>query len=291
MEENTKKLKPKKRGLMHNLLENRKSRYFIMLLLMLPFMIAIGVFSYIAYKEAKGLMSMATGVTETKDENLISSMNYILRENATDVQKEYFAELKEAIEGEVKADDVTLAGLIGKNYVADFYTWTNKQGQFDIGGLYYVYDGEFESGEHFKENVFLRARDGYYKYLSNYINQYGSDKLPEVESVELTKCEKAPWQFLINEHISYMQNEAGEWYDYREDHFFDAYLVSCKWTYKEGSAMDLSKFPTSINLLVISREGRFSIIEASEDPITEREHVVEENEDTEKSEETEDSQG
>lgn len=292
MEENTKVLKPKKQSKLHSLLQNKKSRYFIMLLLMIPFIIGIVVFSVIAIKEVKGLKSLATGVTETKDENLIASMNYILRENATDLQKEYFAELKQAIESEdteTPVDDTTIAGLIGKNYVADFYTWTNKQGQYDIGGLYYVYDGEFESGEDFKENVFLRARDGYYKYISNYIKQYGSDKLLEVESVELTKCEKAPWQYVINEHIAYKQDENGEWYDVREDHYFDAYLVSCKWTYKEGSALNVSQFPTSINLLVISRDGRFSIIEASESPITEREQTVEENEDIESDEETEES--
>lgn len=290
MEENSKRLKPKKHSKLHDLLAKKRSRYFIMLLFMLPFIVAIGIFSTIAYREAKGLMSMATGTTETKDENLIASMNYILRDNATDIQKEYFAELKNAIENEEAAvDDTTIAGLIGKNYVADFYTWTNKQGQYDIGGLYYVYNGEFENGEHFKENVFLKARDGFYKYINNYINQYGSDKLIEVESVELTKCEKAPWQFLINEHISYKQDDQGEWYDYREDHYYDAYLVSCRWTYKEDSALNLSQFPTSINLLVIARDDRFSIIEASESPITERQHTVEENEDTETNEENETS--
>ena len=292
MQENTTRLKPKKQNRFHDLLENKKSRYFIMLLMMIPFIIGIVVFSIIAYKEAMGLKSLATGVTETKDENLIESMNYILRENATDLQKEYFKELKDAVESENSeeaVDDTTIAGLIGKNFVADFYTWTNKQGQYDIGGLYYVFDGEFENGDSFKENVFLRARDGYYKYLSNYINDYGADKLLEVENVELTKCEKAPWQYVISEHVAYKQDENGDWYDEREDHYFDAYLVSCRWNYKEGSALNASQYPTSINLLVISRNGRFSIIEASESPITERKQMVEENEDIESIEEQEES--
>ena len=286
-------MKPKKTSRLHTLLADKKSRYLLMLAFMLPFIIAIGIFSFIAYREAKGIMSMATGVSETKDENRIDSMNYILRDNATDLQKDYFKELKEAIEGgsEEPVDDAAIAGMVGKNYVADFYTWSNKQGQYDIGGLYYVYDGEFESGEHFKENVFLRARDGFYKYISNYISQYGADKLLEVSNVELTKCEKAPWQFITNEHIAYKQDEAGEWHDYREDKAYDAYLVSLRWEYKEGSALDLSQFPTSINLLVIKTDDRFEIIEASSDPIKERvreaEETVEENEDAE----TEDSEG
>ena len=270
----TKILKPKKEGFASKLF-NGKNRYLVMFLLIIPFLIAIGVFGFIAYRETKNIMNFASGETVTKDENIIKSMNYVLRDNATDLQKEYFAELKKAVEGpfvegEAQPDGTTIAGLVGQNYVADFYTWTNKQGQFDIGGLNYIFNGRYENNDHFRQNVFQAARDGFYKYLSSYISQYGADKLIEVENVELTKCQKAPWQFLINEHIKYEQDSEGEWIDIRGDVKYDAYLVSCKWTYKEGSSLDISKFPTSINLLVIDRDGVYYIIEASESEIHER---------------------
>lgn len=272
MEEKKLKLKKtKKKSSIHSLFADRKKRYLLMLALMLPFLIAIGIFAVIAYREAKNLMDLANGAqVETKAENIVESMRYVLRDNPTDVQKEYFAQLKEAVEGSEPADDVTIAGLVGKNYVTDFYTWTNKRGQYDIGGLSYVYGGEFENGDHFKENVYLKARDGFYKYISYYGTQYGKENLLEVENVEITRCEKLSSQYIINEHVTYKQDEAGEWYDYREDHGFDAYAVSLKWNYKENTVLPMSQFATSVNLMIINREGRFEVIEASESTINAR---------------------
>ena len=258
----------KKRSGLSALFADKKKRYLVMLAMMLPFIIAIAIFSSIAYKEAKNLIDLAKGgQVETKAENIIESMNYILRDNPTDIQKDYFAQLKEAIEGNEVFDDALVAELVAKNYVVDFYTWTNKRGAYDIGGLYYVYDGEFENGDHFKENVYLKARDGFYKYLSTYATQYGKENLIEVEDVQVTRCEKMSSQYIINEHDSYKQDAEGEWYDYRVDHGYDAYAVSCTWTYKENSKLDMSKFAKAINLVVINRGGRFEVIEASESSV------------------------
>ncbi len=281
--------KQKKESKIKALFADKKKRYPLMLAFMLPFIVAIAVFSSIAYREIKNLKDLAKGgQTETKAENIVESMNYILRDNPTDLQKEYFAELKEAIEGEVPADDVTIAGLVAKNYVADFYTWTNKRGQYDIGGLYYVYDGEFENGDHFKENVYLKARDGFYKYISYYGKQYGKENLLEVENVEISKCEKLSSPYIINEHVSFKKDAEGEWYDYREDHGYDVYAVTCNWTYKENNSLPMSQFAKSINLAIINREGRFEVIEASENTINAR-TGSQENTAIEEAEATEDS--
>ena len=262
------KERKKKTDNVRSLFADKKKRYLLMLLIMLPFLVAIGIFSFFAYRETKTLMDLAKGTqAEAKPENVIEEMNYILRDNPTDIQKEYFEQLKEAIEGEERADNETIVSLVAKNYVVDFYTWTNKRGQYDIGGLYYVYDGEFENGDHFKENVYMKARDGFYKYMSFYGNQYGKENLLEVENVEVTRCQKLSEPFIINEHVSYMQDEEGEWYDYREDHEFDVYAVTCNWTYKENTSLPMSQFATSINLAIIERDGRFEVIEASENTI------------------------
>ena len=134
-----------------SLFEDKKKRYLYMILFMLPFIIAIGIFGFIAYKEAKSLIELATDEVETKDTHKIESMNYVLRDNATELQEEYFTELKAAVESDTQ-DPVTIAGLVGKNYVADFYTWTNKQGQYDVGGMYYVCSKKNETVK-YKENI------------------------------------------------------------------------------------------------------------------------------------------
>ena len=272
MKQNKKRKRNKKEGFsLKALFTNKKYRYLAMFLMMLPFIVAIAIFSTIAYREAKSMANMASGnvVAEAKPENVIGDSWYVLRDNATDLQKEYFAELKDAIENGT-ADDATIAGLIGKNYVADFYTWTNKAGQYDIGGMYYVYDGQFVNGDHFKDNVYLKARDGFYKYLSTYSTKYGKENLLEVEDVEIVKCEKMSSKYIINEHIENRQDAEGEWYDYREDVPYDAYSVSLRWKYKDGTSLTTSQFANAINLAVIQRDGKWEIVEASESIINAR---------------------
>lgn len=281
--------KVKKKVTLKSLFTNKKTRYWMMLACMLPFIIAIFVFGRIALTEAKNILALAKGstVVETKPENVIEEMDYILRDNPTDLQKDYFKELKDAIEGEERADDSTIASLVAKNYVADFYTWTNKRGQYDVGGFYYIYDGEFPDGDHFKENSFLKARDGFYKYISSYGTQYGKENLIEVEDVEVVSCSKMSSPYEISEHLEYRQDSAGEWYDYRVANKYDGYNVSLRWKYKENTKLNLSQFATSINLAVIKRNGRFEIVEASESAINGRKETSQVTEtQTETSEET-----
>ncbi len=250
---------------------NRDRRFLLMFLLMIPFLVAIGIFSSIVYREGKSLINMASGnqIVEIKPENVIEDGWYILRDNATDLQKEYFAQLKDAIEGG-EADGTTKAALVAQNYVADFYTWTNKQGQYDIGGMYYIYDGEYKNGDHYRENVYLNARNGFYKYLSTYATQYGKENLLEVADVVVTKCEKMPQPYEISVHVENRLGDDGEWYDYRENKTYDAYNVTCTWTYKDTTALDLSKFANKINLAIIDHGDEFQIVEASENAIDSR---------------------
>ena len=214
-------------------------------------------------------------------------MNYVLRDNATDIQKEYFAELKSAIEDghETPVDDAAIAGMVAKNYVTDFYTWTNKYGKYDVGGMQYIYDGEYENSDHYKENVYLAAKDGFYKYMSVYATKYGKENLLEVESVDVVS-RKMDEPYIISEHQAWKQDDSGEWYDYRVDNPYEWYYVQCRWTYKPTDKLTLSQFADSINLAVLKdSKGRYYIVEASDGTIEARQspedRVTEEIGDTE----------
>lgn len=248
-----------------NLFEDKKKRYLYMILFIIPFVIAIGVFGFISYKEAKNIINLVTGSSEIREEYQISSMGYILRDNPTDYQFEVFTELKNAIEKD-NADDATVAGLVCKNYVVDFYTWTNKQGQYDVGGMHYLYDGEFVDGTKTKENFYQNARTTFYKYLNVYIKEYGAENLLEVDNVNVVSSSKTD-NYIINEHIANKQDENGDWYDYREDIPYEAYKVTCSWIYKPNSKFDPSRFATNMNFLVIKEGEKFSIVAASENEI------------------------
>lgn len=281
-----KKKRSKKTG---GIFENKKTRYLYLLLCVLPLFIVMGVFGYIIYKDAKSLLSLAKGdaTIEVKDEHVIPNMNYVLRDNATDVQKEYFAELKNAIENNTSSDE-EVAGLLCKNFIADFYTWSNKAGQYDVGGLYYVYDGEQETTGEFKKKLYTEIRDTFYKYLSTYINEYGSENLLEVESVEVTSVTKSPVNYSMEEKVGYELLDRDE--STGEESYgkifsnvdFDTYLVTCSWIYKPNEQFSTSNYPTKMNFAVVLRNGRFEIIEMKEGAINVRK--VEENKETEASE-------
>lgn len=253
-----KQTKEKKKGKLYRLFSDKKKRYLLLPLFLLPIFIAIGVFGYIIYKDASSLLSTATGNVERKPENVVDGMGYVIRDNATDLQKEYFKELKVAVEGNEeegiqKADDQTIAGLVCKNYVADFYTWTNKVSQYDVGGLYYVYQPQ-------RLAVYTQARDGFYKYLSNYLADYGAENLIEVESVEVKSVTKPSFTYTVVDTIT--DKETTETEEVTRE-YKDLYLVRCTWTYKEGSTISTSQMDKSMYFLVTKRDGVFEILEAS----------------------------
>ena len=269
-----------------SLFGDKKKRYLLLFFLILPFLIGMFVFGRVVYVEAKSIFNLANNNDDTNpgDENKISTMNYVLRDNATDYQKQLFSELKQAVEND--ADSTTIAGLVCENFVADYFTWTNKIGQYDVGGLCYFYSGKNETLK-FKENVYLKSRDSFYKYLNKYINDYGSNNLLEVNSVSIDKSNKTDYQYIIHEANQLLVDEEGSTYWAFGDSNFDCYDVTCSWSYKEESSLDANKFISKLNFIVIKRNGRFEIVEISEKPIDARPQAIEETTDAEAGETTE----
>ena len=281
------KLKPKKETRPHNkmvsLFRDKKKRFLVLFVLVLPLLIGIFIFGRIVYIEANSIFNLAGKEnTDLGDEYRIPSMGYVLRDNATDYQKELFSELKQAVEG--GADSTTIAGLVCENFVADYFTWTNKKGQYDVGGLSYFYSGKNENLK-FKTNIYSKSRDGFYKYLNNYINDYGSSNLLEVSDVKIDKSNKTDYQYIIHEANQLLVNEEGSTYWAYGDSNFDCYEVTCSWNYKEGSSLDINKFVSKLNFIVIKRNDRFEIVEISEKPIDARPQEKVENEEAGENEE------
>lgn len=226
----------KKKGwsMINKLFKNKKKRHINLLLVILPFILLIGVFGFVALSSAKSLLG--NGSTPSGISNSIESMDYHLRNGATELQKEYFKELSDLCSAETK-DKEEIAKSVVKNYIADFYTWTNKAGSYDVGGLYYVHSPS-------KSNIYAYARNNFYKYLTNYIAEYKSENLLEVESVEVEG------------------NKISEPYNYNGVNY-DAYYYRATWKYVNHSGFDNSDYLTSQNFLVIeNQDGRFEIVQA-----------------------------
>lgn len=241
-----------------NFIKNRNKRYLVMTVLMIPIVAIMCFLGFRAYKDAVGILSLVKGDgTEiiVKDTHKISSMNYVLRDNETELQLNLFTNLKDTIEGNVEGStEEDIIKLVVMNHIADFYTWSNKLGQYDVGGLYYV-------NSICRENVYIKARDTFYKYINTYMEQYGVENLLEVASVDVTSVTKASKKYPITRSRRYDISEYDVAYEYTTTEY-DAWDVKVNWTYKESSVFSTSKYPTSTTVKVINNvdDGRYEIV-------------------------------
>lgn len=213
-----------------NVFKNKKTRRRNLILVLIPLFVLIALFGYLSLNS---VLNMGKG---DKVIHSIDSMDYHLRAGATELQVDLFKELAAAVDAEEK-DDEAIARLVVENFVADFYTWTNKGGSYDVGGLYYVYSPQ-------KLNIHTRAKDKFYKYVSHYMKEYGGDNLLEVETVE-ARGSKTNSGYDIN-GVNY-----------------DSYYITCDWTYKQNDVFSTKDFETHGYFVVYKNEnGRFEIVQA-----------------------------
>ena len=255
---------------------DRKKRYLVMAIAFVPIIAVMIFFGFRAYKDVKSILILAgDGETvEVKDTHKIESMNYVLRDNATVYQEEIFKQLKDAIEGtnqdpENPVTEEDKIALVAMNHIADYYTFSNKVGQYDVGGLYYV-------NADARENIFIQSRDTIYKYINEYIDKYGAENLLEVESVTASvKKDSAQYPITTIEYTyidHYTIDETATTTNY------DAWIVDVRWTYKASEVFSTSKWPTSTKLKIIYDAAleRYEIVAAGSMVDIEQELVQEE---------------
>ena len=175
-------------------------------------------------------------LTQNVDSKVIVDENqqtmYKLPEDATAFQVGAFDELELALESEIQ-DKYLISGLVVKNFIADFYTWANKTGTHDVGGMQYVYGPE-------TLGIYSQAKNLFYRDLSYLIQKYGKENLLEVDSVT----------------IKYVDPEENFLY---KDIVFESYYVGAEWTYKSNPGFDTSVYQTKAYFSVLYRDGKLEI--------------------------------
>lgn len=111
---------------------------------------------------------------DSKVVDKLEKYNYVAKSNATEYYKTLFTELKEVIE----KDEQKYAELVGKLFLTDFFTLTNKVNRMDVGGVQFVYDDYHQD---FISNAGVTV---YADMVNNLIGQKKSS-LPEVKEVVL----------------------------------------------------------------------------------------------------------
>ncbi len=155
---------------------------------------------------------------------------YAIGNNPTNIQKEYFKELTESLKGD---DKLKIAEAVVKSFVTDYFTWTNKDGNYEVGGLQYIFGSKYVAFEN-------ESRWTFYKDLDLYISQFGRENLLEVEKVTITFIDYAA-DFVTS------------------DRAYTSYYVEAEWTYKPSSKIDVNEFQNVGYFTVSDNDGRYEI--------------------------------
>ena len=157
--------------------------------------------------------------------------------NPTELQKQIYEELLEATKAfPEEYDPFVVADCVVRSFVADFFTWTNKEGNFDVGGLDYVYGPNHLA-------FALYARDTFYQNFNFFEQEYGVENLIEVESIRTVVDYAAP---VVIDEVEY-----------------PAYYVRVYWTYKENNVIDVTQFQDEAYYIAFYNQkiGRFELAE------------------------------
>lgn len=214
------------------LFENKEKRYKTLLIFIIPLIVLLLVFSVLTVSSVFSLFGKtANGPKDTFD---INEYDYHLRANATDLQKELFKELQELLAD--GTDELAIAESVVKNYVADTYTWDNKYGQWDIGGMYYVYSPH-------KSTIYKEIKDKFYGLLDKYQEDYGNKGLLEVSNIEITES-----------HIGDNLYEV-------DGNSYKRYTVRCAWEYSDSSRFANKVAHKQYFKVIKNNDGRYEIVE------------------------------
>ena len=159
---------------------------------------------------------------------------YTIRSNATPYQKEIYDDLIKAIQTK---DETNSVGLIAENFIADFFTWTNKVRLNDVGGLQFIHEDAVNSVSH-------AAQDGLYNDMFTYLSEGKIENSLQVKDADY-KVEKIV--HLINKEK------------------VDAYAVRITWEYEDSTVLNTAVYQNKATVILVEDEdGLFSIVEVKD---------------------------
>ncbi len=209
----------------------------IMLLLSAAVIVAF-VFNMINVNRQSTVANEGTETTLVADmDNSMKNDLYQIGNNPTEIEKEYFQKLTDSLKSGTKEEQ---AEAVVYAFVSDFFTWTNKDGNYEVGGQQYIYGPKYTSFESW-------ALSDYYKNLDLYISQYGRENLPQVKEVttDVATFKTDDFEVVTSDpHVT-----------------MDCYQVQVKWTYDDNTTVDLSNFPDNVRFQVVDNDGRMEIAE------------------------------
>ncbi len=215
---------------MSNIKNKRQAnKVMMMAILALSLVVSIAFVVNIVLVLTKKNVAKESTVDTTVEKNSLKNDLYTIGNNPTDINREEFQKLTNELKEE---DKLKAADALARCFVTEFFTWTNKDGSYEVGGLQYLYGAKFTT---FAEEV----RWNFYKDLDLYITQLGREELIEVDSITT----------VANYSLPYTINNTT----------YDAFYIEATWTYKP-TKLDTSAFQKTAYFTVINHDGRLEIV-------------------------------
>ena len=202
------------------------------------FIIVFFVFNIVTVamkKEASGKnnsLSAETNKTMRNDQ-------YEIGNNPTAIQKEYFQALTDAVKS---SDNKKIAEEVVYNFVADYFTWTNKDGNYDIGGMQYIYSPKQSDFETY-------TLYNFYKDMDLYLSKDGRSSLIEVKKVTINNVSR------VDDYTVTYTDENGD----EQSAGLPCVNVEASWEYDSDTKMNASEIQTSATFHVVNNNDRWEI--------------------------------
>ena len=130
-----------------------------------------------------------------------------------------------------------------KNFICQYYTWTNKDGNYDIGGMQYIYSPRKKDFERY-------TLYNFYKDMDLYITQLGRDHLIEVSEVMINSASAAE-DYTVTSPTG-------------ESVTLPSVTVDASWKYKSDTGMDINSIQVHAIFRVVNNNGRMEIASITE---------------------------
>ena len=144
-------------------------------------------------------------------------------------------------------DLIRYSSVIAQNFVADFFTLSNKTSRTNVGGLQFIADDILENFRDY-------ALNNFYLYLNHHINTFGSESLPTVETIRIVNAE-------IGNHT--LPLSEWPWSEY-----VPAIFVDLEWTYLRTTLPYINDFQSSARIILQENDGVVRIRAIMELPAT-----------------------
>lgn len=218
---------------------NRRINNTLLIVLMIAFVLIIAAFIANIIRISKAETGEGQTIEETVEPveigNEYSNDYYSIGYNATEVNKEYFRQLDEAVEAEER-DSSAIATALVKCFVTEYYTWTNKDGNYDLGGMQYIFTDRRSDFERY-------SRYGFYKDLDLYLTQYERSDLIQVKWVSIGSTELTDPYVLADGETA-----------------LECYAVEASWDYEEDTVMSTDAIQKHAVFYVADHDGRMEIV-------------------------------